>query len=361
MRRQLGLDLHDGAVIVAVGMFLASWPGVLNGNPFLDILADSLGSHGARFISVDSPSEGIPPEAEALLIQWPDKIFWRRRRGRTPYLTALSELNALWRWRRSGKKLIWIVHNDVPHDLAPAERRLWFYFSRALSHLANGYMTLSPATQSVVLRRHPGLSAKPAGSFRHPAYRAVTRMPAQALARRQHLGVPQDAYVIGALGRIGGYKGLPELIDAFRAVTDSNLRLLICGQPRNAAAREEVEAAAGDDTRVLLRFDLLSDEDFALTTAACDGMVAPYRHYLHSGTLVYLACAERRSLTPATPFADDLAKCVGPGWVTLYEGRLNSQILSEFVTGKPPQTKPVLTALDPSLAAKDILEFIRSL
>jgi len=36
MRRQLGLDLHDGAVIVAGGMFLASWPGVLNGNPFLD-------------------------------------------------------------------------------------------------------------------------------------------------------------------------------------------------------------------------------------------------------------------------------------------------------------------------------------
>jgi len=104
MRRQLGLDLHDGAVIVAGGMFLASWPGVLNGNPFLDILADSLESHGARFISVDSPSEGIPPEAEALLVQWPDKIFWRRRRRRSPYLAALSELNALWRWRRSGKK-----------------------------------------------------------------------------------------------------------------------------------------------------------------------------------------------------------------------------------------------------------------
>jgi glycosyltransferase involved in cell wall biosynthesis len=342
-------------------MFLASWPGVLNGNPFLDILADSLESHGARFISVDSPSEGIPPEAEALLVQWPDKIFWRRRRGWTPYLAALSELNALWRWRRSGKKLIWIVHNDVPHDLAPAERRLWFYFSRALSHLANGYMTLSPATQSVVLRGHPGLSAKPAGSFRHPAYRAVTRTPAQALARRQHLGVPQDAYVIGALGRIGGYKGLPELIDAFRAIRDSNLRLLICGRPRNAAAREEVKAAVGDDTRVLLRFDLLSDEDFALTTAACDVMVAPYRHYLHSGTLVYLACAERRSLTPMTPFADDLAKCVGPGWMTLYEGCLNPEVLHYFIASKPPQARPVLTALDPSLAAKDILEFIRSL
>jgi len=359
--RPAWVNLHDGAVIVASGMFLASWPGVLNGNPFLEILADSLASHGARLISVDSPRKGIPSEAEALLIQWPDKIFWNSRRGHAPYLAALSELTALWRWKRSGKKLIWIVHNDIPHDLPPRERRVWSYFTRALSRLASGYMTLSPATQSIVLRSHPGLSAKPAGSFRHPAYPSVTRTPAQALARRQHLGIPQDAYVIGALGRIGGYKGLPQLIDAFRAIRDSNLRLLICGRPRNAGAREEVEAAVGDDARVLLRFDLLSDEDFALTTAACDVMVAPYRQYLHSGTLVYLACAERRSLTPMTPFADDLAKCVGPGWMTLYEGCLNPEVLHYFIASKPPQARPVLTALDPSLAAKDILEFIRSL
>lgn len=342
-------------------MFLASWPGALNGNPFLEILTNALASHGARLISVDSPRKGIPSEAEALLVQWPDKIFWKNPRGRAPYSAALSELIALWRWRRSGKKLIWIVHNDIPHDLAPREGLVWSYFTRTLSRLANGYMTLSPATQSAVLRSHPGLGAKPAGSFRHPAYPAVTRTPAQALARRQHLGIPQDAYVIGALGRIGGYKGLPELIGAFRAINDSNLRLLICGQPRKAGAREEVEAAVGDDARVLLCFDLLSDEDFALTTAACDAMVAPYRQYLHSGTLVYLACAERRSLTPMTPFADDLAKCVGPGWLTLYEDTLNPEVLRDFIARKPPNAKPVLTALDPSQAAKDILEFIRSL
>jgi hypothetical protein len=112
---------------------------------------------------------------------------------------------------------------------------------------------------------------------------------------------------------------------------------------------------------VLLRFDLLSDEDFALTTAACDVMVAPYRHYLHSGTLVYLACAERRSLTPMTPFADDLANCVGAEWLTLYEGPLNPEVLRDFIVRKPPSAKPVLTAVDPSLAAKDILEFVRSL
>jgi hypothetical protein len=62
-----------------------------------------------------------------------------------------------------------------------------------------------------------------------------------------------------------------------------------------------------------------------------------------------------------TPFADDLAKCVGAGWITLYEGSLTSEILGEFIAGEPPPTKPVLTALDSSLAAQDILDFIRNL
>jgi glycosyltransferase involved in cell wall biosynthesis len=222
-------------------------------------------------------------------------------------------------------------------------------------------MTLSPATQDAVLSSHPGLSTKPASSFRHPAYPSVFRTPAQALNRRKHLGIPQDAYVIGALGRIGSYKGLPELIEVFRTIRDRNLRLLICGRPKSAVAHEDVTAAVGDDSRVLLCFDLLSADDFALTTAACDVMVAPYRRYLHSGTLVYLACAERRSLTPMTPFADDLAQCVGPGWLTLYDGDLNPQILRDFIARKPPNAKPVLMALDPSLAAKAVFEFVRSL
>lgn len=342
-------------------MILGSWPGTLSGNPFLDILAKSLESHGARFVAVDSPNKGVHSAVDALLVQWPDQIFWKARPGRVPYLAAISQINALRRWRRSGKKLVWIIHNDVPHDLNDRQRWLWSHYTQALSSLSDGYMTLSPATRNAVLQRHPGLSAKPNGSFRHPAYPSVIRTAAQARARRQQLGIPDDAYVIGALGRIGGYKGLPELIDAFRATSGSNLRLLICGRPKNAAVRKEVEEATANEPRVIRFFDLLSDEDFALTTAACDAVVAPYRQYLHSGTLVYLASAERRSLTPATPFADDLAKCVGPGWVTLYEGRLSPQILRDFIAGDAPHDKPVLTALDPSAAAQSIIKFVRDL
>lgn len=342
-------------------MIIGSWPGTLKGNPFLDILATSLENLGARFIPVDRPSKGILSEVDALLIQWPEQIFWKARRGRIPYRAAFSELRALWKWRRSGKKLIWIVHNAVPHDLNPQQRRLWLCYARALCALSHGYMTLSPATQSTVLRHHPGLSRKPASSFRHPAYTVIARSLADRVARRRELGIGAETYVIGALGRIGDYKGIPDLIEAFSAIKDDRIRLLICGQPKSATARAEIEIAAVNDPRICYCLDFLSHDDFDLTAAACDAVVAPYRQYLHSGTLIYLTSAERRSLTPRTPFAEDLANCVGPGWITLYDGRITSNLLSEFIAAPLPRERPDLAALNPNLSAKEILNFLRTI
>jgi glycosyltransferase involved in cell wall biosynthesis len=342
-------------------MQIGSWPGALSGNAFLNILAAAFDQLGARLVPVKRPSHGVIPDLDALLIQWPDVIFWKARLGRAPYLAAFSELRALRKWRRSGKKLIWIVHNAVPHDLNARQLRLWSYYSRQLSALSHGYMTLSPSTQSTVLRDHPELSTKPASSFRHPSYTFVKRTPQEILDRRLKLGIPADAHVIGALGRIGHYKGLPELIEAFRAIEDDRLRLVICGKPKNASTRTDVETATANEPRIRLCFDFLTDEDFALTTAACDAIVAPYREYLHSGSLVYSVSAERRLLTPRTPFAEDLSNCVGPGWITLYDGRLTSSLLGDFAAATPQLSKPDLSALDPILAAREILKFVQGI
>jgi hypothetical protein len=71
--------------------------------------------------------------------------------------------------------------------------------------------------------------------------------------------------------------------------------------------------------------------------------------------------AERRLLTPRTPFAEDLADCVGPGWITLYDGQLTSSLLLDFVAVTPQLGKPELSALDPILAAQEILKFVREI
>ena len=50
-------------------------------------------------------------------------------------------------------------------------------------------------------------------------------------------------------------------------------------------------------------------------------MVAPFRRYLHSGSIVHALSAGRPVLTPATPFATSLAAELGrPDWLQTYAG-----------------------------------------
>lgn len=341
-------------------MHVASWPGSLSANAFLSIMGEALARKGVELLPVDSPRHPPIAHSHSILVQWPDQVFWRAKHG-VPYLRAAHALYGLWKWKRSGKKIVWVVHNDRPHDLSPAELRLWNGYSNLLSRIVDGYMTLSPATQPVVASTFPALLSKPSATFRHPTYPSP-RITTQEIAEyRARLAVPEDALLIGALGRIGQYKGIPDLVRAVRDVEQPKLRMLIHGRPRGDAARKEIISSAQGDNRVIMNFDIASDNEYSLALAACDKLVAPYSRYLHSGSLVHYVSAGKSVLTPLTPFSADLKSCVGDGWLYLYEGRLDAATLNDFLSKPSPCTPPRLEQLSGDQAASAIITFLHRL
>jgi hypothetical protein len=160
---------------------------------------------------------------------------------------------------------------------------------------------------------------------------------------------------------IGDYKGIPNLINAFQKVEGKNYRLLIAGRPRSQRTKIEVEKAASGDFRIMTLLRHLSDKELAEMHAACDKIVAPFRKYLHSGSLVYAPCAKRQVLTPATPFACDLAKTVGNGWIQIYTGLLTDTTLRMFIEAKIPDEEPDLTEFTAYAAGSSIVKFVRTL
>ena len=341
-------------------MYIASWPGELNANAFLAIMSASLARRGVELLAVDTPSRPPMKHAHSILVQWPDQVFWRAKRG-VPYIRAMRELYGLWRWRRYGKKIVWIVHNDRPHDLSAAELRLWSFYSNLLARIVDGYMTLSPATRHVVASAFPVLYSKPSATFRHPAYPPPRVASDQIAEYRSRLGIPTDAVLVGALGRIGRYKGIPDLIHAAREVDDPKLRILIQGRPKNDLAKAEIVNLARADNRVIVRFELVSDDEYSLALASCDRLVAPYSRYLHSGTLVHYMSAGKSVLTPLTPFSADLRCCVGEDWLTLYDQELDASTLRHFLSQASPNNPPRLDLLSGDQAAIAIIDFLRQL
>ena len=226
-------------------------------------------------------------------------------------------------------RLVWMVHNIAPHDARPFQRLVWPAYTAALARRADGFLTLAPGTVDQVRCVLPGLAAKPALGLWHPAYPNAGLAAVEQAEARRSLGFSPGELVLGYCGQISPYKGLEELVAAFGRAPTARLRLLLAGLPRRDRPRADalfgvIESAARADPRIVLRLEDLTPAAFRDSLGACDVVVAPLRHYLHSGSIVHALSAGRPVLTPATPFSKSYQGLLGADWVRLYDGPLST-------------------------------------
>ncbi len=347
----------------AAPLVLGSWPGVESDhNRFLPILLGALEEDGVRVVSFPESRDIETSGLDALILHWPDKVFWEAK-GSAGAGALIARLLARLAARPRRTKLVWMVHDLQPHDGRWFKRLAWPPYAAALARMADGAVVLSSGTRATVEAAYPALAKKPIGHVWHPAYPGEALDPAARAAARAALGWPGGAEgevrAFGYCGQLRPYKGVEDLVTAFRALEDPAARLLVAGMPRDAAIAGTLTGLAGDDPRITLRLENLSPEAFRAALGACDLIVAPFRHYLHSGSIVHALSAGRPVLTPATPFATSLAAELGrPDWLRTYEGPLTPATLA---AARPPATPLDLAPLAPATAARRLRGFLETL
>jgi len=322
-------------------LVVGSWPGPsFSWNTFIAAFCDALAAAGCEVVDVDDPRR-ISRKLDVLHIHWPEQIFWKGGgSARTIYRTVIT-LHALARLKRSGVRIVWMVHNLKPHELSGVRRPLWRLIERRLTALADGFMTLSPATVRIVREALPGLKDTPYASPWHPAYPLAGPLPDRA-ASRHAAGLPPTGDVYAFLGLVRAYKGVGDLIAAFRDDPAPERRLLIAGHCDSAEYGAELQRLAVEDRRIHLRLGRLDEADFAMLTAAADVIVLPFRDYLHSGSMIHTLSHARPVITPSAPFADALAAEVGDRWVRTYQGKLTA---ADLASAERPIGEPDLSGL----------------
>ncbi len=194
--------------------------------------------------------------------------WWRLRR----LLSALAAFQA------AGGRVAYTVHNLDPHEAGPwaepwALRRI--IQSADILHTHDGSTTDEIARQ---YGRRNGMVVIPHGHYLDAYPNQVARPEA-----RTRLDLPSESFVYVCLGLLRPYKGLEELLPAFRALEDDRLRLLIAGRPPNEEYVAHLRTLAGADPRIRIEPRFIPAEEVQVYLNAANVAVLPYRQITTSG------------------------------------------------------------------------------
>lgn len=263
------------------------FPDYNRANPYQGMLFAELGAVDAYPKAVADVIEHLEHRAIAsvpgiLNIHWTTPIL---QYATGPFRAAI-ELDrfsaALHKFRTAGGRLVWTLHNVLPHEA----RHVWAetQLAQLLADRADAIHALSEITArqaSEVLRLDP----RRVVVIEHSSY--VGQYPdwVSRDAARAQLGLSPDDKVLVALGGIRPYKGLGRLLDVFHelAEEDPSLHLLVAGKPAATQETAGLQRRCEQSPRVLSEFSHVPDDQLQVWFGAADLAVLPYSRILNSG------------------------------------------------------------------------------
>jgi beta-1,4-mannosyltransferase len=296
-------------------------------NPYIHMLDAALArTPGVEHVRFDR-RRALLGRYDALQVHWPDTLL----RGSTGSRTALRRAFAVAlaaRLALTPVALVRTVHNVQPHDGASRwERGYLAWLDRRTDHriLLTEQTPVPPGAASTLI---------PHGHYRD----WFADVPV----------APPTPGTLAFVGLVRPYKGVEELLDAFASTAGArpDLRLRIAGSAASPDVERDVRERAARDARVELDLRYLPEEAFANAVMRSAGVVLPYRAMHNSGSALAALSLDRPVLVPRTDVTEALAREVGPGWVTTFDGTISGADLERFaaIAAHTPATPPDLGA-----------------
>ena len=181
-------------------------------------------------------------------------------------------------FQRTGGRIAYTVHNVAAHEGDGFADRWGTARLLSLADVAHVHDASTAESLAVRFGRRTRVAIIPHGHYIGSYPNEISRT-----AARQRLGLPPDAFVYLALGLLRPYKGLEELIPAFRGMPDRDAILLLAGKPSTDAYAQTLARLRAGDARVRLSPYFVPPQDVQVYFNAADICVLPYRQITTSG------------------------------------------------------------------------------
>lgn len=294
-------------------------------NPYQRLLAEELTRLG---VEVEGEQADVLPRAfgrdrpDVLHLHWLTPLYRGPSRWRNAVKIGLLALQLLV-LRLRGTRILWTAHNLTGHETAGAREEL--VFAGLVARIAHVVIAHGPSAEAILRQRLRLGPSQRIAVIPHGSYVGAYSEGIGAGEARTRLGLDEDAAIFLFLGQIRRYKGLLDLVEAFRSFPDPNSRLVIAGRAAGQGVLEELGAAVGGDPRVLLHPRFVPDDEIQVYMAAADVVVLPFLDVLTSGSVVLAMSFGKPCLSRRVGCVEDALGEVGgifcgPGFAGLRAG-----------------------------------------
>jgi glycosyltransferase involved in cell wall biosynthesis len=267
------------------------FPAYLN-NAFLNLLQLSAAAEGFRVTGAhtfDDLTVGAARlgRGDVLHMHWTTPIV-QQAQSEKDARDRVAKLSRVLRELRSrGAKLVWTIHNRLPHEVT--FRDLEVELMRLIASSADAIHIMAPHTPAA-MADVVTLDPRKIRQIPHPSYEGVYDTSITRAEARSSFDLSDDDTAVLFLGQIRPYKGVDALARAAAAADarrDNDLVLMLAGAVKEMP-RAEFRASLPPGLRTVTHLGFVEDADIARWFRAADVACFPYRAILNSGS-VHLA------------------------------------------------------------------------
>ena len=241
-------------------------------------------------------------------IVWTDPFFISKSKVKTLIRAILFILDLLI-IKTLRIKIVWTVHNKYNHE--EQHKDIDILVSKILSRICDVMKVECKKAKSDIIRlfnvKNPSkIEVISEGSYIEAYPNEVDRG-----LSREKLGLKPEEIIFLYFGQIRPYKGVPELIEAFKKLNHPQAKLLIVGKPLNNEVANAVMRRCIGVKHIRTIFKFIPDDEIQMYMYAADIIVLPYRDILTSGAVILAMSFGKPVIAPAIGCIPDVLDSEG--------------------------------------------------
>ena len=199
-----------------------------------------------------------------------------------------------------GYKLIWTVHNVLPHERNTIDDRKVASF---LAAIASAKIVHSADT--IKKMKQKKLNVKNTYMIPMASFHNVYPDNISDASARKKLGISKNEFVLLFFGAIRPYKGVDDLLDVLTTISAPRVTLIIAGKGASEELKENIKKA---EKKIKIHFydGFIENEDVATYFRASDAVCLPFKAITTSGSVMLGMSFSRPVIAPRIGNVADL-------------------------------------------------------